>query len=87
MRARSIRSRNLKLLILGAFSAVGCWALFFSATPINALADTTAAKKDEIIGKIAGYKTWQQVNKEPEKPIDAIIASTVFTVTDSSAYG
>ena len=88
MRASSIRSRNLKLLILGVFSAVGFWALLSANTEITVLADTNAAKKDEIIQKIAGYKTWQRLDKEPETPVgSAAGASAVLTVPDSSAYG
>ena len=88
MQTRSIRSRNLKLLILGVFSAIGCWALFSTNTQITVLADTNAAKKDEIIQKIAGYKTWQRLDKEPETPVgSAAGAAAVLTVSDSSAYG
>ncbi len=82
-----MRSRYLKLLVLGTFSVFAAWGLCIPGTSTIVRADDSAARKDEIVEKIAGYKNWTQVNKAEKKETVDAEAVNVLSVSDSTVYG
>ena len=77
---------KLKLLIIAAFAVFASSAFLFSSNYTQAQTKENAAKRDEILQKVAYYKTWQQVQK-PEKKSEDVITPDVLTISDSAVGG
>lgn len=62
---------KIKLFIVFAFLAFAACAFLFSNNRSQAQTGKTDKDRDEILQKVAGYKSWKQVVKpesEPDKP-------------------
>jgi hypothetical protein len=79
---------KIKLFAAFAFLVFASCAFLFSGGKSKAQSDENAQKRDEILGKIAAYKIWQQVHK-PEKTSDfsSILKTDVLTIDNSAAAG
>jgi hypothetical protein len=72
---------KIKLLAVFAFLAVAAVAFLFGNNETRAQSGKTGAKRDEVLEKVADYKTWKQVQKPEKEP------GEVVTISDSSPAG
>ncbi len=78
---------KLKLFAVAAFLALASCAFLFSNNKIEAQTSENAKKRDDILGKVAAYKIWKQVQK-PEKKADSAEGKTnVLEISNSSVAG
>ena len=77
---------KIKLFAFAAFLAFASCTFLFSSGKTQAQSSKTDEKRDEILGKVAAYKLWQQVQK-PEKKDEDAVKSEVLTIDNSAAMG
>ncbi|HEY0458942.1 MAG TPA: hypothetical protein VGC97_07280 [Pyrinomonadaceae bacterium] len=75
---------KIKLFVALAFLAFAACAFLLPGNKSLAQTNESAKKRDQVLEKVAGYKTWKQVQK-PE-PLAATKAE-VLTISDSSVAG
>lgn len=78
---------KIKLFAVFAFLAFAAGAFLFSNTKTQAQSSENAKNRDEILEKVAGYKTWKQVVKPAKESNLDVLKKNVFTITDSAAMG
>jgi hypothetical protein len=72
---------KIKLFAVFAFLAFAVFAFLFSSNKSQAQTGKTSERRDEVLEKVAGYKSWLPVQK-PEKKSDE-----PSVVLDSTAMG
>jgi hypothetical protein len=78
---------KLKLFAVAAFLAFASGAFLFSNNKIEAQTNENAGKRDEILGKVADYKLWKQVQKPEKKSDTAEVKIDPVTISDSALSG
>jgi len=78
---------KIKLFVALAFLAFAACAFLFSNSKTQAQTSKNAKNRDEILEKVAGYKTWKQVVKPAKESNLDILKKDVFTISDSAVMG
>jgi len=81
------RMLKIKLFVALAFLAFAACAFLFSNSKTQAQTSKNAKNRDEILEKVAGYKTWKQVVKPAKESNLDILKKDVFTISDSAVMG
>ena len=77
---------KLKILMIAAFAVFASSAFLFSSNYTQAQTNENAAKREEMLEKVANYKGWKQVQKTAKKS-ENVVTTDVLTISDSAVGG